>query len=400
MTAKVFITLYLDQRRQSKKTGLFPLRLRIKNAQKTKFYSTGLNFTPEYYEKITTGKRLTPKELTDKRAVEDIKTKATDIVQDIGEFTFEKFERQYLYKSGKIDLFSYFEQYREELSKAGKFSTSEIYLNSLNSVKSFYRKEILSFELVTPEFLKGYSAHLQSENKSVTTISLYIRCIRSLFNKAISNKDTREYPFYSAKTNPQGYKIPMPTKGKKAFTDTEVKKLIEYVPNKSQQFWYDMFMFSYYAGGINIKDIALLKQTNVNGNTISFVRKKTEHSTPKEITVPLNDRAKVILDRWNTGEKFVFPLIDVNMSNEQQHRTIKFKTKNINKVMKKVCSEIGIETPVSTYTARHTFASKLARSGAPIILISEALAHNNIKTTQNYLSSFPTEEKTKWFDML
>lgn len=400
MTAKVFITMYLDQRRPSKKTGLLPLRLRVKNAHITKFYATGLNFSSEYYEKITTGKRLQPKELNDKKTVEEIKLRATDILQDIGEFTFDKFERQYLHKAGKIDLYSYFEQYREELRKGGKFSTSEIYLNSQNALKSFYNKEKLPFEVVTPVFLKGFAAYLQSSNKSITTISLYIRCIRSLFNQAIASKDTREYPFYNSKTNPQGYKIPMPTKGKKAFSDTEVKKLLDYIPTESQQFWYDMFMFSYYAGGINIKDIALLKQTNVNGNTISFVRKKTEHSTPKEITVPLNERAKAILDRWNTGGKFVFPLLDENMDSEQVHKTIKFKTRNINKVMKLICNSLDIETPVSTYTARHTFASKLARSGAPIILISEALAHNNIKTTQNYLSSFPTEDKTKWFDML
>ena len=400
MSNNTFITTYLDVRRLSKKTGLYPLRLRVKNAQITKFYGTGLNFSKDYYEKITTGKRLQPKELTDKKLIDDIKVKATEIAQDIGEFTFEKFERQYLYKAGKIDLWSYFDEYQNELNKAGKYSTADIYLNSYKALKSFYNKEKLPFEVITPVFLKGFAAYLQNEGRSLTTVSLYIRCIRSLFNKAIANRDTREYPFYNSKTNPQGYKIPMPTKGKKAFTDTELKKLIEYTPTESQQFWYDMFMFSYYVGGINIKDIALLKQSNVSNNTLSFVRKKTEHSTPKEITLPLNERAKIILDRWNTGEKYIFPLIDENESNEATYKTIKSKIRNINRVVKRICNSLEINTPVSTYTARHTFASKLARSGAPILLISESLSHNNIKTTQNYLSSFPTEDKTKWFDML
>ena len=400
MSNNTFITTYLDVRRLSKKTGLYPLRLRVKNAQITKFYGTGLNYSKDYYEKITTGKRLQPNELTDKKLIDDIKVKATEIVQDIGEFTFEKFERQYLYKAGKIDLWSYFDEYQNELNKAGKYSTADIYLNSYKALKSFYNKEKLPFEVITPVFLKGFAAYLQNEGRSLTTVSLYIRCIRSLFNKAIANRDTREYPFYNSKTNPQGYKIPMPTKGKKAFTDTELKKLIEYTPTESQQFWYDMFMFSYYVGGINIKDIALLKQSNVSNNTLSFVRKKTEHSTPKEITLPLNERAKIILDRWNTGEKYIFPLIDENESNEATYKTIKSKIRNINRVVKRICNSLEINTPVSTYTARHTFASKLARSGAPILLISESLSHNNIKTTQNYLSSFPTEDKTKWFDML
>jgi site-specific recombinase XerD len=74
--------------------------------------------------------------------------------------------------------------------------------------------------------------------------------------------------------------------------------------------------------------------------------------------------------------------------------------RNINKVIKAIAARIGIQTPISTYTARHTFASRLAHLGAPLTLISESLHHANTKTTQIYLGKFPSKEKKEWFKKL
>jgi site-specific recombinase XerD len=50
---------------------------------------------------------------------------------------------------------------------------------------------------------------------------------------------------------------------------------------------------------------------------------------------------------------------------------------------------------LSTYTARHSYATVLKRSGANIAYISESLGHNDIKTTENYLAYFEKEERIK-----
>ena len=60
---------------------------------------------------------------------------------------------------------------------------------------------------------------------------------------------------------------------------------------------------------------------------------------------------------------------------------------------------LGIDH-ISTYTARHSFATVLKRSGANIAYISESLGHQDLKTTENYLASFEREEREKNADLL
>ncbi len=63
--------------------------------------------------------------------------------------------------------------------------------------------------------------------------------------------------------------------------------------------------------------------------------------------------------------------------------------------MKVIASTLGIESNVTTYAARHSFATILQRSGVPISFISEALGHGNVQTTQNYLGGFEDESKAE-----
>lgn len=63
--------------------------------------------------------------------------------------------------------------------------------------------------------------------------------------------------------------------------------------------------------------------------------------------------------------------------------------------MKIVAKELGIPDNITTYTARHSYASTLKRSGANIAYISESLGHNDLSTTEHYLASFEREEREK-----
>ncbi len=64
--------------------------------------------------------------------------------------------------------------------------------------------------------------------------------------------------------------------------------------------------------------------------------------------------------------------------------------------MKKVGLELGCQTKLTTYVARHSFATVLKRSGASIPFISECLGHKDTKTTENYLDSFEHSMKESY----
>jgi site-specific recombinase XerD len=80
------------------------------------------------------------------------------------------------------------------------------------------------------------------------------------------------------------------------------------------------------------------------------------------------------------------------MSAETERATYKQLTKTINKYMKQIASELGLNKEVTTYFARHSFATVLKRSGAKIEMISELLGHSSVDVTESYLDSFEKEQ--------
>ena len=107
---------------------------------------------------------------------------------------------------------------------------------------------------------------------------------------------------------------------------------------------------------------------------------------------------KQIIERWGNSDKspnsYVFPFLTGNETPMEQKKRIQDITRRINKHIKKIGDKLGISS-ISTYTARHSFASVLKRSGANIAYISDSLGHSDLKTTENYLASFEKEERIK-----
>ena len=107
-----------------------------------------------------------------------------------------------------------------------------------------------------------------------------------------------------------------------------------------------------------------------------------------------------VIEKWGNQIKeenaFVFPELEGNETPERQKQLIQQLTHVINDNMKIIAKELGINKSVTTYAARHSFATVLKRSGVSVAIISEMLGHGSLKTTQNYLDSFESDmlEKT------
>ncbi len=122
---------------------------------------------------------------------------------------------------------------------------------------------------------------------------------------------------------------------------------------------------------------------------------KTERKTRKAISIGLSDESKAIIAKYEEKSNgYLFPILDKSI-----HKTAQQKQNRIHKVLVKVNSclrslgeRLGIELNLTTYVARHSFASVLKKSGTNIALISEALGHSDLTTTQIYLDSFDNEQ--------
>lgn len=166
----------------------------------------------------------------------------------------------------------------------------------------------------------------------------------------------------------------------------------------------DYWLFLYLCNGINVADFVKLRYRDIVNGEICFVRQKTERTTKTrhEIRVVITEWMRAIIDRWGNPpapDSFIFPILNGTED------AFKRKTKTIaaagaiNVRMRAIGAALGISN-ISTYTARHSFATVLKRAGANIAYISESLGHNDLKTTENYLASFEREERAKNAELL
>jgi integrase/recombinase XerD len=196
------------------------------------------------------------------------------------------------------------------------------------------------------------------------------------------------------------YQPPEARNIKKALSKQDLKKIFEYQAeeNSPEQFARDIFIFSYLGNGMNLNDIFRLKYKNIAGDEIVFIRQKTaSRRRIKPIAVSIDEDMQSIIDRYGTKpiepDKYIFNILIEGLTPEQEIARIKQATKQTNKYLKRIAIKIGIDKNISTYYARHSFASVLKLSGENIAYISESLGHADIKTTENYLSSFDSEKR-------
>lgn len=269
-----------------------------------------------------------------------------------------------------------------------------IYKGSYNSIKVFSKGRMnFLFTDIDLAWLIRYEKWLRSKGNKETTISLLFRTLRSAYNKAIEAKCTKKtnYPFGDFKVT----KFDVST-SKRAISKDEIlliKNIDLFGEKESVQFARDIFVFSYLCGGINFTDIANLKSENIINNRLSYIRQKTG----KKISLQLSPNAsQIILNYWQLADKsgYIFPILD-----QRTHKTAIQKQNRIHKLLgktdkglKRIAEICKIKINLTTYVARHSFATVLKKSGVNISLISEALGHSDLATTQIYLDSFENEQ--------
>jgi integrase/recombinase XerD len=405
---KGLVSVYLDKRRE-KKNGKFPLKIMVYNpiAKSNKRYNTIFDLTEKEFESIWISSKPRNEYKDIRRKIQTLEDLANDIVSGLNPFTFEEFEKRFYRKSGDSEnVFYHYREIIEGLTQNEQIGTASNYELSLKSIKDYlvYRNgkepKALLFSEITPKWLEGYEKFMTNKPKerSLTTVSMYVRALRAVFNKAIDEKDIDKdiYPFGKRK-----YQVPAVKNVKKALTSPELKQLFEAEPftpeqAKAKDFWF----FSYSCNGINIKDIALLRNKNIEGDKIIYYRAKTiktAKSDLKPIVVYLTNYSQSIIEKYRTQstdpDSLLFEILNDNQNPDKQQRSIKNFTKFINQNLKKLSEKIGLTGNISTYWARHSFATNAIRKGASMEYVSEALNHSNLKITQGYFSGF--EDKTK-----
>ena len=379
--------------------GRHPIALQIIHNRKRKVITLGLNATNEEWNHDLNRFSSSVKSYkTRNQLIDNLETKAEQIIHSIQRenkaFTFELFLSRFEDNQKTISLFSFYEIKLEELRSLEKINTLDIYRASFSSLKKFRNNEDISFYEINYEFLKQYEVFLFQNGNTGGGVHHHMRSLRAIFNEAIRRKyvDSSYYPF-STQFNKEGYSLShlKSNAAPRALSEEDLNKFKNFnvakYPNLANAYYY--FLLSYYARGINFVDMAQLKKSDIYNGRLIYSRSKTS----KQLNIKISKNILSVLDQFrNTPGLFLLPILNENHITESQkkHR-IKKTLKAFNSDLKKIAKILNININLTSYVARHTYATTLKRNGISTEIISESLGHSELATTKAYLEKFSNE---------
>ncbi len=376
------------------KDGTHPLMVRVCKDGKKKYQSIGISILPDHWDfkrnepNVHCPNRCEIILLIQQRLYDLQKAILTNRI-DGKDYTATTIIKNTTQQVNHIKTVGdYYLTYIDNLKKENRLRYAGMYEISYNSFIKFNKHLDIPFSDIDVAWLKRYEAWGKEQDLSISTISTRLRHLRAVFNLALLDQAIKSecYPFHAYKVSKLSRKT-----AKRALTKDDIRKVMEYRGKSTMEcLAIDIFTFSYLCAGINFIDMAKLKRSNIQENQLVYNREKTK----KLIIVPLQDPATQIIEKYNDGKSaFVFPILSNFHKSEVQiaNRLHKVLAK-INKHLKDIGVKLNLPIPLTTYVARHSFATVLKRSGVSTSIISESLGHSSERITQVYLDSFDNEQ--------
>lgn len=394
--ASVSIVLFTSK---TLKNGEHPIMLRVTKDRKSKYSSIGKSSSIKNWDKNKNlPRRAHPhhKELT--ILIEHKKLEAQKVLMGLElnneNESLDQIKDHITHKKENIEIISYLDNIISDLEAISKIGNAKVYKDLRRVLKIFLNNKDVTLTSIDTAFLKKLEQHFNLRSYKPNTMSVYFRTLRATLNKAIKDK------YLNKVQNPfTDYSIAHLKNEtvKRAITRDEIKRIEKLeVNDPKQQLAQDFFMFSYYCSGMNFKDFAQLKLKNVEKIDKNMFVIYTRSKTKKLMSVQLVPQALEIINRYKPhkgDQDYIFPILykDTHISPITIDNRIKKVGTQVNKHLKTVGEMAGVKAPITTYTARHTFATTLKRLGQSTAVISNMMGHKSEAITQVYLDSFENE---------
>ena len=295
-------------------------------------------------------------------------------------FTADDVVMEYRKQPGNMTFSTFIRSMAERKMAAKRYGTAKTYRDALASFSNFRNGEDVSFDTLDRETICRYEAWMKDKGLKLNTSSCYLRTLKTLYLKAVDMGLTENKGIFSRVFT--GFA----TTAKRAITIDGIKKILKLrlKDGSALAFARDMFMLSFYLQGISFVDMAYLKKTDIRNGVLQYSRKKTGQT----ITISWEREMQEIVDAYSHLAKDTPYLLPIIRKQDGTERGQYEKTEhNVNRNLKKIGVMAGLHIPLTTYVSRHSWASIMRDMGNDISVISRGLGHEDIKTTQIYLSA-------------
>lgn len=294
-------------------------------------------------------------------------------------------------ESHNTSLLSFVNQLRTQFLQQNKLRLAETYQSALNSFCLYINKVEILMEDIDSKMIEGYESYLKQKKLTLNTISFYMRILRAIYNRAVkSGVIADKKPFDHVFTT-------MTKTAKRAIPIQVIQKIAQaHITNKNEALARDLFLFSFYTRGMSFVDIAYLKKTDLNNTYLIYKRKKTG----QELKIAWRKEMQELVDR-NSSKDGVHLL---GILDENSEKSLRFQYHYtqciINTALKRLGKQLNLETNLTMYVARHSWATIARQKNIPLSVICDGMGHNSEKTTQIYLQSVDAEAIDRCNDKL
>ena len=280
----------------------------------------------------------------------------------------------------------------DELSRNRRFGTAHVYRSTLRTLEAFCHSQPLPFGNITPEWLKRFEASIRQRGCSWNTVSTYLRTLRAVYNRAVDRRLAVEAPrlFRNVYTGTRA-------DCRRALDDADLRRLFASADKAAQsrprplplrlRRTRDLFVLMFLLRGIPFVDLAYLRKSDLRGNLIVYRRRKTGRT----LHVSLPAEAMELLCRCTTEDRrspYLFPLLRSSGESLRVYNEYRSALRAFNRRLAALAKRLGMSGGLSTYSARHTWATTAYHCEVHPGIISEAMGHSSIAVTETYLKPF------------
>ncbi len=390
----VQLKILLDTRRV-KSDGTYPIVIRVTNVKEVRYIQYGIS-VPE--DKWDATNRCVRKSYPNAAIINaTISNKFLNLqrlvfkLEEENSYTYDKLRAELnpiQVVNTKPTFYEFSTTTIKELIAVKRTGNATVYLTGVNRLLRFHGNNDLKFEEITFDKLESFVHALTLEGLRVNSISNYLRSIRALYRKGMKSKlvDSSLYPF-------QHLSIKTEKTAKRAILQSDLRKIrgMDLLTSSQEYHARNYFLLSFYLRGASFTDMAYLTKANIRRGRVEFRRRKTK----KAYSILLIDEALKIIELYQKDERsYLLPVLkdsiveDSIIAKKRIHQWIK----TTNKYLKRIAEDLGIDSVLTTYVSRHTWATIAKRMGFSNEIIAEALGHEyGNKITGIYLDDFDQE---------
>ena len=356
---------------------------RITHRRETKQITTSIRLLPEEWN-AEAGRVIDRDENTSiarekiDRDLSLLKRIIEDLDDSLKSYSVQDISDKYNAGDNRVCILAFIGERIEQLKECNRLGTARNYERAMNSLSQYMRGEDLPLAALTDKFIEGYNAYLVRRGIVRNSISFYMRILRAVYNRAARQRPIERFsPFKNVYTG-------IDRTRKRAIDEKIISRLyrLDLQKSASLSFTRDLFIFSYCTRGMAFVDMAYLRKTDIRNGTICYAR----HKTKQRLSIRIEPCIKRIIDRYDdSASVYVFPILkteDTGKAYSQYQIALNY----YNRQLKRLSRMLHLAHGLSSYTARHSWATTARNRNVPITVISAGMGHTSERTTQIYLS--------------